>query len=1083
MKRRIALLTVLALVLGMFAGLTTAFADNNYTNTGVRHEVCEQLSEQAEAYYVGDYSWDELSALPGTRTDSSAEAAGSALFKKLHQLMRDTLTTTITYSALTSYWRYTDAAQGTSNAVLFYSDQVSSSYNREHVWPKSQGNFYQDGAGSDLHHLRPTNSGVNSARSHYTMGNVRGVLESYDTYDYGGKTVLYYDGSYSKDEHNGIVEVNDEIKGDVARVLLYVYAAYGDESGANLNLFTKMPTSGSGNNANQGNKVIESLDTLLDWCETDPVDTWEMGRNDACQNVQGNRNVFIDYPELAWMLFDRELPDMPTPSGYAHDSQQGSFTVTAVSDDEAHGTVTGSGKHFIAQPAEGWYAAGWTLEPSDAAEVTQNGNSFRLSGITADCTLTIHFAAKGAAAVHYAVPDGVSCEDSTGYLSESVVLPTPEGTPSDPACEYSFVGWVDAPVEAATEKPTYLSPGKDFVLTETETTLYALYTYTVTDGQGTSGEYARIAQMADGDYVIGAPAKQVMMNNDYSAGSYMGFSAASFTGDVITNAKDENVFTFTAVGDSYAVYDCNGYALRADGKKKVTLDPEKTAVGAEDTAYLWSVTVKEESTVMTPLDSSQGSLQYNGSSPRFTTYTSAQVQIALYGTVSGTRYYSTLDAKGPTDPCAEGHSWDEGVVLWMDCVLGGEIRYTCTVCGTTRTEGLITTGEHDWGRFSGPEAPEADEYWADAEIIAEPSCTEPGMQVLTCTVCGKQASRELAALGHDWGEPTYEWREDFAEVTATRVCKRDESHVETETVQTDREITKPATVDEAGEITYTATFENEAFATQTKTDTIPKLDPPDDPQPINPFEDVEEGKFFYDAVLWAVNHEPQITNGTDATHFAPGAECTRGQVVTFLWRAKGCPEPASLLEGRGVRWTPNERSEAEGNTSLSEGGAEQSEAEGGNPFADVTEGKFYYKAVLWAVENNITAGMDATHFGPGEPCTRGQVVTFLWRAAGKPEPVILSEAKNPGANRENSSVAVLHQNDTRDNETPIIPFNPDGDAECPFEDVVEGAYYYDAMLWAVANEVTNGTSATTFSPGATCTRGQVVTFLYRALAE
>ena len=176
-----------------------------------------------------------------------------------------------------------------------------------------------------------------------------------------------------------------------------------------------------------------------------------------------------------------------------------------------------------------------------------------------------------------------------------------------------------------------------------------------------------------------------------------------------------------------------------------------------------------------------------------------------------------------------------------------------------------------------------------------------------------------------------------------------------------------------------------------------------------PFEDVESGRYYYDAVLWAIGHTPEITNGVDPTHFAPEQECTRGQVVTFLWRAHGCEEPTATE----------------------------------SPFADVSGG-FCFKAVLWALEQEITNGVDATHFGPEAPCTRAQVVTFLWRAAGKP-----ADAKDSGS-------------------------------DMPFEDVASGAYYYEAMLWAVANEVTNGTSPTTFAPDASCTRGQVVTFLHRA---
>lgn len=114
------------------------------------------------------------------------------------------------------------------------------------------------------------------------------------------------------------------------------------------------------------------------------------------------------------------------------------------------------------------------------------------------------------------------------------------------------------------------------------------------------------------------------------------------------------------------------------------------------------------------------------------------------------------------------------------------------------------------------------------------------------------------------------------------------------------------------------------------------------------------------------------------------------------------------------------------------------------PFADVRPSDYFYKAVLWAVENDITAGTDSTHFSPNAVCTRGQAVTFLWRAAGEPG---------------NS-----------------LSYNP-------FKDVKPSAYYYDAVLWAADNGITSGTSGRLFSPEDRCNRGQIVTFLYRHYVE
>ena len=110
------------------------------------------------------------------------------------------------------------------------------------------------------------------------------------------------------------------------------------------------------------------------------------------------------------------------------------------------------------------------------------------------------------------------------------------------------------------------------------------------------------------------------------------------------------------------------------------------------------------------------------------------------------------------------------------------------------------------------------------------------------------------------------------------------------------------------------------------------------------------------------------------------------------------------------------------------------------PFEDVLDGSYYYEAVLWAVENGITVGTSATTFSPELTCSRAHIVTFLWRAANSP--------------------SVKTDN--------------------PFTDVAADAYYIDAVLWAVENDITKGTSDTTFSPNMTCTRAQIVAFLWRS---
>ena len=408
MKRFLALLLAFALLAAPLVAALSA------SNGATRHRVCTALSAQAKAYYTGDYSYAALSALSGRYSTDSYEAAqNNPLYTALYTLMDSTHTNRrVTYAgygsnALATYWEKTDAQNGSDSYYYFYTDiPASDAYqmNREHVWPKSRASFYQKNGGSDLHHLRPSISTVNMKKSNHTFGNVVGLVENLNTATIGGVDVAWI-GS-----RNGTTyfEVRDNIKGDVARILLYVYVRWQQP-----NLFSavtdpdKLPApeaddygTVSSNYVVEGNTglpVIESLDVLLDWMESDPVDCWEMERNDLTQDVQGNRNVFIDYPEYAWLLFDQELPaEMQTPSGEAKNGAP-SYTLTAVSSNTAYGTVSLSGKTITAAPKTGYQiddTTPYTVSPAGAATVTRSGNVFTVSNLTSNCTVTIHFAVK-----------------------------------------------------------------------------------------------------------------------------------------------------------------------------------------------------------------------------------------------------------------------------------------------------------------------------------------------------------------------------------------------------------------------------------------------------------------------------------------------------------------------------------------------------------------------------------------------------------------------------------------------------------------------------------------------------------------
>lgn len=171
----------------------------------------------------------------------------------------------------------------------------------------------------------------------------------------------------------------------------------------------------------------------------------------------------------------------------------------------------------------------------------------------------------------------------------------------------------------------------------------------------------------------------------------------------------------------------------------------------------------------------------------------------------------------------------------------------------------------------------------------------------------------------------------------------------------------------------------------------------------NLFTDVATSAYYYVPVIWAYNNN--ITKGFTATEFAPEEACTRGQVITFLWRAMGQPESSVTI----------------------------------NPFIDVNKNDYYYKAILWAYENHITVGIDSNHFAPEQVVTRGEFMTFLHRVKGTPQYSI----------------------------------------ENVFSDIAKDMYYYDAVLWGYENQITNGIDSNHFKAEDFCTRGQAVTFLYR----
>ncbi len=941
--RSLSIVLVLVLLLSVLPPV--AFAAQR--NTGTRHELCTSLSSQAVAYYTGNYSPDALVTYETDTTGSCLKAVESELYDALQTLMTKTMTKSVSYSSLTSYWPDTDCNNGSNEAVLFYSDQVSGSYNREHVWPKSRASFLKQDGGCDLHHLRPTNSNINSTRSNHTFANVRDYLSNPEEEPYNGRTVLWLDPSYTENtpeekkanEYLGMVEVNDNIKGDTARILLYVYTRWGEK-----NLFENDPNAklGPGDDKNNGLRVIYDLETLLQWCETDPVDTWEMSRNDASQAVQGNRNVFIDYPELAWLLFGETPPaDMEVPEKLPLDLN--AYTVTASSNNTAWGTVTQNGRRITAEPKEGYYAEDYTILSGEAT-VKRDGNVFTVTP-KSDCTIRINFAAKTVATATFNAAEAYI----KGYVGESIILP--EGNNPD---NYTFVGWVTERVEDTTVKPTYYEAGSSYILSG-DVSFLALYAYS--DGE-VFGEWTLVTDestLRPGIQLVLASAENKAVAAPLN-GKYFTKASATFSQDgtiLETMPDDAVILILGGQPNAWTLAGTDGKLLGVVGQKNLGWDNGSTN---------WKITIHGADATMYSTNESYGRILYNVSSPRFTTYTNAAsstlVLPQLYTNNSGVVYYTT-------DIIACDHSF-ETVVTAPTCIEDGYTTYTCGLCGTSYVEDVVEALGH--------------------EYIPEPGstadfCTEGAVIVYTCTRCADRYEETIPAPGHTWDEGvvTLEPTEK-EEGTMTFTCLTC-GGTKTESIPAlDPDPNGCEYGENCGSLTFTdmpalgnwahagidfvvekglfngmnkTTFAPNKTMTRAMLVTVLWRSAGEPEADGATFTDVPAEQWYTEAVAWAAE-KGVVTGYTDGT-FRPDNQITREQLATILFRY------TKLYE-----MDPPERADLDS-------------------FPDSKDVQSYaVEAFRWAVGKGLVNGIydssaGETFLRPAGSATRAQVATILMR--------------------------------------------------------------------------------------------------------
>lgn len=610
MKRSLAMLMALMMSVSVFFGvdLSTQAANVDYTysgnyilNWGERGTDATFLSQNAEKFYAdNNTSYMELAALSGSSIVSSVPS--SALYNELQDLMADNHSYQTSYDATRPLFQYTDCQNSgkTSGKISsFYSGKEigpawdsGATWNREHTWPDSKGNDGREE--DDIMMLRPTAKSENSSRGNQAYG------ESDDYYD-------------PNDVSNGTYNLH----GDVARIMLYQYVRWG--------LTSKMwGTSG----------VMESKDVLLDWMEEDPVDTWELGRNDAVESITGTRNVFVDYPELAFILFGESIPaNYTTPSGNATESE---YEITAYSNIASWGTVAVSGNVINASPATGYETTGYTILSGNAT-VVKNGNVFTVSA-TSDVSIQINFAARSQKTIRFE-ESGNTAKTQTAYAGDVIQLPTHTGSVEE---GYTFLGWVSTSIQQeTTTTPEFYAVGSNYTVTDSAS-LYALYSRVVQGGSTLSDVFVPYSgELTEGDYLVvydgGA------MTAADTGKTRLAITTVTHTGSNIITSNGAIIWKLEKSGSDWTFYNASTqkYAAGSGTKNQATLISSATDDFAKFTASGSStyefVNKENDARGVNPLLRRNGDVGF----ACYAKNTNVGGPLSLYKRSAGTTYYST----------------------------------------------------------------------------------------------------------------------------------------------------------------------------------------------------------------------------------------------------------------------------------------------------------------------------------------------------------------------------------------------------------------------------------------------------------
>ena len=632
--------------------------DGYITNWGARGEDCGFLSTYAQSFYTGSYLYSNLSKVSGGTSTSNAPS--SSLYSSLQTLMVDRHTTFTKYGSSSgllckNLYQYTDCTLGdpTYVSTLYRGLTVVGpwdggvSYNQEHIWPQSKclGTASTSDIG-DIMQLRAANPSENSSRNNTAYG----------------ESAAYYDPGVS-------------VRGDCARTLLYMYVRWG-------NTVNMWGTDG----------VIESLDVLLRWIKEDPVDTWEMGHNDAVQSITGTRNVFVDYPEYAYLLFGRSVPaDLTTPSnGGDPNGGSGGSTESTVATLVTDASTLKAGDQIIIA----------ALDYDAAMSTTQNTNNRGQTPATKSGSILnygydaqILTLESGSSSGTFALRAG-----SGAYLTAASSSGNYLKTKSNIDANSSWTLGVDANSGAAfiTANGTYT---RNVMRYNSSSALFSCYSanntqkdiaiYRLGPGSGGSGGttssgsaslVTSTSSLKVGDrIIITALDYQAALGTTQNA-SNRSQGSVTKNGNSLTYGGDVQVLTLESgnVSGTFALQAGSGKYLYAPSSSANHL---KTTDTVADNAS-WTISINS-STGAASITANGGVtrnvMRYNVGSALFSCYAenNKQADLAIYRIAD-------------TGVC--NHSYSSRITTYATCTAAGVRTYTCILCGDSYTESIAAKG-------------------------------------------------------------------------------------------------------------------------------------------------------------------------------------------------------------------------------------------------------------------------------------------------------------------------------------------------------------------------------------------------------